>query len=157
MKKISYLLVLLIIPFLFGGCHNMLSRQIHEHCIRNGYINGDSTVSLGYEIYYTGDNLDLLETREEVMSNDQSILDTYEKSYKEIADRYKGIDNYIANVSRTATTVSIYMRINYKKVDTSRIIAIEGNDNNIFEDGVAKVDKWKSLAAQFGTNCSVIE
>ena len=45
------------------------------------------------------------------------------------------------------------MIINYDKVDINKIISIEGDKDNIFEDGQAKVKKWKKLAKKVGTEC----
>ena len=49
------------------------------------------------------------------------------------------------------------MVINYDKVDIARLLEIEGSEDNIIEDGVAKVDKWLTLAKRFGTKCELVE
>ena len=42
-------------------------------------------------------------------------------------------------------------------LDIDTLLAIEGEEDNIIEDGKAKVDKWLTLAKKFGTKCTVVE
>jgi len=156
MKRISSILVLLVVVFLVSGC-NVFSKKVHEHCTRTGTIDENSSVTLSYDIYYTKDRLNQLEALEQVTSNDQEVLDKYEDAYKRIHENYKGIDGYDTSLERDENSVSSYMEIDYDEVDTSKIIEIEGEKDNIFVNGVAKVDKWKKLATQFGTSCSTVE
>ena len=51
----------------------------------------------------------------------------------------------------------IFPEINYDKVDVRKILSIEGEKDNIFENNKAKVEKWKSLAKKFGTKCEEVE
>ena len=61
---------------------------------------------------------------------------------------------YDTEVVRTATTVARKVTINYDKININNLLAIEGADDNIIEDGVAKVEIWKELAKKFGTTCT---
>lgn len=130
--------------------------MIHDHCTRNGRIdNGD--ISLQYELYYTGEVLNLLQSEEKVISADTTILDTYENAYKQIHAHYQDLTYYDAEVIRGDTTVTSQITINYDKIDIQKLLAIEGEEDNIIENGVAKVAKWKELAKKFGTTCETIE
>lgn len=168
MKKILYLGILLSFAFLLTGCDKdktvvmsngekvNTSKLTHLHCTRGGEIdNGE--VSLQYDLYSKGEVLNLLQSVERVMSSDSSVLDTYENAYRDIHKHYDGLEYYDAEVIRGDTTVTSKITINYEKIDINQLLQIEGEEDNIIEDGVAKVDKWISLAKQFGASCEEVE
>ena len=43
------------------------------------------------------------------------------------------------------------------EIDIDKLIDIEGEKDNIFENKVAKVDKWLELAKRLGTKCELVE
>ena len=43
--------------------------------------------------------------------------------------------------------------INYGKIDTDKLLAIEGEEDNVIKDGKVKLDDWLDFAEQFGTKC----
>ena len=131
---------------------NVASMQ-HKHCTRSGSIDTGSEVSLNYDLYYTGEALNILKSEEKVISSDQDVLTTYENAYKKIHANYAGLDYYDTEVVRGDTTVTSTITINYDKIDIDKLLAIEGEEDNIIENGEAKVDKWLTLAKKFGTKC----
>ena len=104
-------------------------------------------------MYYTGEILNILKSEEKVISSDQDVLTTYENAYKKIHTNYAGLDYYDTEVVRGDTTVTSTITINYDKIDIDKLLAIEGEEDNIIENGEAKVDKWLTLAKKFGTKC----
>ena len=171
MKKISIILLVLSL-FIVAGCEKEkdtktnkitsngttvdTSKMEHKHCTRQAKMTGGD-VSLNYDLYYTGDVLNILKSEEKVISSSDEILDTYEEAYKKIAAKYDGIEYYDANVIRGDTTVTNSVTINYDNIDVDKIINIEGSEDNIFENKVAKVEKWLALAKRFGTKCEIVE
>ena len=132
------------------------SKMEHKHCTRNGSItNGEG--SFNYDIYYTGDTLNLLKSEEKVISSDSSVLDTYEKAYKEIAKYYTDFEYYDVNVVRGDTTVSNSIIINYDKIDVDKLIKLEGEEDSIFVNKKASVSKWLEFAKKFGVKCEIVE
>ena len=166
MSKKVLLLVFLFSLFLVG-CENEssvvsdgkkvdTSKMVHEHCTRAGTID-DGDVSLNYDLYYTGEVLNILVGEEKVISPTQSVLDTYEQAYKDVHKRYEGLEYYDTEVVRGDNTVTSKVTINYDKINTQRLLSIEGSEDNIFENGVAKVEKWKALIKKFGGSCTAAE
>ena len=165
MKKISSLIfVLILCAFFVTGCEEQevitsggeevnVTKMQHKHCTREGTIDTGSQVSLNYDIYYTGEALNLLKSEEKVISSDQNVLTTYENAYKKIHANYEGLEYYDTEVVRGDTTVTSTIVINYDKVNIDQLLAIEGEEDNIIENGEAKVDKWLTLAKKFGTKC----
>ena len=172
MKK-SKILFVLFLSLLLIGCGNSnkessdvvisngdrvnTKKMEHKHCTRKGDAGTGVNVSLNYDIYYTGDILNLLVSEEKISSADDSVLTTYEDAYKGIQSNYIGLEYYDQEVSRGDTTVINKITINYDKIDIDKLIAIEGETDNIFENKVPKVDKWLELAKKFGTKCELVE
>lgn len=162
LKKISLFLLMFICLFMVTGCDKETETKlktigkVHEHCTRAGSING-ATVQLDYDIYYKGENLTMLISNEKVITEDQDILDQYETAYKEVNKDYEDLDHYIVKVERDHNSVLSYSEIDFEKVDTNYLLKLEGEEDNIYENGKAKVEKWKSFAKKFGTECEVVK
>lgn len=149
MKK----LLLICLILLLCGCSN--GTIIHEHCTRSGTISGDGSVELNYELYYKDDVLLKLESYETVYSEDSNLLDTYYDAYNKIHNNYKNLEYYNTKLDRSDSYVSSTMIIDYKNIDIDKLIQIEGEEDNIFENNIPKVSKWKEFAKKVGTKCSV--
>jgi len=170
MKKNSIILLLILLVILITGCDKETtkekvisngkeintSKMEHKHCTREGTVtNGQA--SLNYDLYYTGDRLNILKSEEKVISSSDEVLDTYEEAYKGIHKHYEGLEYYDTSVVRGDTTVTSTITINYDNIDINKLIDIEGEEDNIFENKVPKVDKWITLAKKFGAKCEVVE
>ena len=129
--------------------------QIHEHCTRAGNVNGGSS-DLSYEIYYTGDRLNRVESKETVISDQSSVLDTYEEAYRTLHSYYKNIDYYYTEVVREDNYVTSIIQIDYDHVDADTLLALEGEDNNIYENKIPKISKFKDLAKKVGMSCTEV-
>lgn len=166
--KMKKIIVFLLASLLFlAGCEDKekividgetvdTKEMVHEHCTRQGTLEGGE-VSLNYDIYYTGDKLNLIRSVEKVISASDEILDGYENAYKTLHEHYKNIDNYEAEVIRGDTTVTSTILINYDKIDIQALIDLEGEEDNIFENKEPKVSLWKEFAEKLGTSCEVVE
>lgn len=161
MKKIG--ISIIVILFLVGfttacdkntnGNNTPKAKMIHEHCTRVGHVQGNGQANLSYEIYYTGEVLNKIESTEEIISTSSDLLDQYEQAFKGIATHYEGIKNYKVTIKRTSNSVTNHIWINYDKVDAEQLLAIEGEEDNIFENKVAKIAKWKELTKKVGMTC----
>ena len=167
MKRVSIVIILFLV-ILLCGCESKdneviinnkpinTSKTEHKHCTREATLDGGE-VKLEYDIYYTGDVLNLLVSKEKIISSSEDILNTYEEAYKKIHLNYEKLENYDTSVVRGDTTVLSTISINYDKVDIDRLIEIEGEEDNIFINKVPKVDKWLELAKKFGTTCELVK
>ena len=166
-KRNSLLVLLLVLLLLVTGCAKKevvesngekvnVGKMQHQHCTRIGNAEG-AEVNLNYDIYYTDDILNVLQSEEQVVSDNSDTLTTYENAYKGIHQHYEGLAYYDTNVVREGNSVTSTITINYDKIDINRLIAIEGSDDNIFEDGKPKVDKWLELAKKLGAKCNTVE
>lgn len=166
MKRISSLIIIPVICLVFlTGCNSNDNKVISNgekvntkkmqtmHCTRKASASNGIEVELEYELYYKGEDLNILHSVEKVMSANDESLDLYEDAYKKIHANYEGLEYYDAKVERGDTTVVSDITINYEKIDIDKLLEIEGEEDNIIENGKAKLDKWLSLAKKFGTEC----
>lgn len=122
-------------------------------CTREATGKGDSKVKLNYTLYYQGEYLQLLHSKEEILTQSQDILDEYQTAYINIYKHYENLEHYNTSVIRTKNSVTNDTIINYNKIDTDKLLEIEGTEDNIIKDGKVKLDDWLNFAEQFGTTC----
>lgn len=164
MSKISKIILICIVTIIISGCstdEKILSngKKVNTnkmqvmHCTRTASAGSGIEVDLKYDLYYNGEDLNILHSTEKVITASDESLDTYENAYKGIHKNYEGLEYYDASVTRTDTTVTSDITINYEKIDIDALLKIEGEEDNIIENGKAKVDKWLTLAKKLGTKC----
>ena len=168
MKRNKLVLIVLIcsLVLVVSGCDNKntiksggervnVSKMQHKHCTRQGVGTGIET-SLSYDLYYTGEALNVLKSVEKVTSDSEDTLKSYEEAYQKIFSNYEGLKYYDAEVKRDDSSVTSTIVINYDKIDINKLLEIEGEEDNIIENGQAKVDKWLELSKKFGTECKEV-
>ncbi len=147
------LLVLLIL--ICSGCSSgtISSAEGVYKCSRKGTLDGGIS-QLSYELYYEGDYLTILHSTEKVYSSDETVLDTFEEAYQNIFKAYEGLEYYDATVTRNEGVVTSDIVINYAKIDTDKLLAIEGEEDNVIDkDGKVRVKTWLDFAKQYGVSC----
>lgn len=154
MKRYLIIILLLLLIPIVSGCDK--STKIHEHCTRSATAGEDVEVNLSYELYYENDVLEKLESVEQVISKNTIMLDTYETAYKDIHQNYHDLKYYETNLERKDNSVTSTIIINYAKIDIDKLIEIEGEEDNIFENKVPKASKWKDLAKKLGAKCEIV-
>ena len=153
-SRIGFLTFILAFVFLCMGClaGTETSASGVKHCSRQAEVEG-ATMLMSYDIYYEGDYVTIIKSLEGITSDDQSLLDTYEEAWKKIYSQYEGIDYYDNQVIRDDNSVICDTEINYVKTDISKIIEIEGEEDNIFENGKVKLSTWLNFAKKLGVTC----
>lgn len=163
-KKYRLVLSLILVVFIITGCTNKYGIDTSKYntdglkvvkCNRDTTTDDGSKVKIDYKVYYDKkDYLKVFESTEIVTSNDNSVLDTYEKAYKNVYKAYKDIDYYENAVVRDNNSVTSKTYINYDKVDLNKIMEIEGTDDNVkVINGKIKIDDWIKFAKKYGTSC----
>ncbi len=168
MKKSKYIILIIVAVFLLTACDKSTTvekkekeevetkEMEHKHCTRQSTNSGGVSTELSYEIYYTGEKLNLLESTEKVISDNSDKLDEYQEAYEKINKYYKDLKYYDTEVTREDNSVTRSTTINYDKIDIDELLDIEGEEDNIIEDKEAKVQLWLDLAKKFGTKCKKV-
>ena len=111
------------------------------------------TVDLNYIITYKRGNILELRSIAKITSSNQESLDLYENAYKKISADYADLKYYDTSIIRDSNTVTYDTNINYDKIDVEKLLDIEGAEDNIIDNGKAKLSLWLDLAGKMGTTC----
>ena len=174
-KKISFLIVL-ISCFFITGCGNedleekvpvanksSILDKIDEagsgklRCSREAFASEGIDVELTNEIEYENGYIMILHSIDKVISDNKESLDQYEDAYKKIAKNYEGLKYYDVTITRNSNSVTNDVVINYGKIDTKKLLDIEGEEDNVIVDGKVALETWVGFAEKFGTVCEKVE
>ena len=154
MMKILRSSIVLVMVLLLAGCgsNSSVSSDGVKKCTRTGTVTNGST-EMNYEVYYKGEYVILLHSTEKIISDSSSVLDTYEEAYKNIFKQYEGLEYYDNKITRSSNSVTNEITINYEKIDMGKLLDIEGEEDNVIENGKVKLDTWLSFAKKYGVTC----
>ncbi len=154
MKKVFFAFCFVIL--LCTGCNATNNEKKIMNCDLKstnsvqGYI-----LTSKYTVYYTGDSVNSVETKEEVKSDEESILDYFEKTltntYETANENYGGYDN---NITRSDNSITSITKIDYNKMDMKKYI----DDNTavksyVNSDNKFTIDGIKSIYEAMGAIC----
>ena len=166
MKKNKIIFIVIIFTLIITGCgHKKPSKDVIESkdqlnnksgsmsCTRQ--VNAPSGVkpTPSYDITYKNNEILVLHSIEGIESSTKENLDEYEEAYKKINNNYKGLKYYDSKVTRTDNSVTRDTTINYEKININKLLEIEGEEDNIIENGKASLKLWLKFAKKFGTTC----
>lgn len=125
-------------------------------CVTEAIAAEGVDVKLNYIINYKRGNILQLKSVSKISSADNSVLEGYEQSYDNIRKNYYELKYYDTRLIRDSNSVTYEVIINYEKIDTDALLAIEGAEDNVIVDGKAKLSLWLDLAGKFGTTCEEV-
>ena len=67
--------------------------------------------------------------------------------------QYEGLKYYDNIVTRTDNSIISDTTINYAKIDIDKLLEIEGEEDNVIENGKVKLSTWLNFAKKFGVTC----
>lgn len=164
MKKVSRLLLIVLVLFLITGCNSEkledkdydIADLNHISCTRDAYVDDeDTSVDININVYYDDAGyIKMFNSKEEIKSSNIEVLDKYEKAYKDVYKEYEKIKYYDNVVTRDSNKVTSTTIINYGKVDMDKVLEIEGEEDNVkVVNGKIKISDWKEFAEKYGTRC----
>lgn len=152
MKKVLLSLGFLLV--LFTGCGTAKEKTVDCTLKSTNSVQG-YTLNSTYTIYYKGNSVNSVKTKEVVESEDESILDYFEEtlrtSYESAQETYGGYKN---TVERDDTKVTSTTEIDYNEMDMKKYI----DDNTAVKSYVNKDNKFtlsgiKSVYESMGAVC----
>lgn len=103
------------------------------YCVDNRYIN-DIDIKTEYKIYYDDMYVSKLISKEEVTCNDDDILIEYRDKLKENYSLYNDVKYYNNSVRLKNNTLISITEINYKKIDTKKLISIDSSNRRLIKN-----------------------
>lgn len=154
MKKVFF--VFCFVTLLCTGCNATNNEIKIMNCdLKSTNSVQGYTLTSKYTVYYTGDSVNSVETKEEVKSDEESILDYFEKTltntYETANENYGGYDN---NITRSDNSINSITKIDYNKMDMKKYI----DDNTavksyVNSDNKFTIDGIKSIYEAMGAIC----
>ncbi len=153
MKKLKYLVVLLLGILIVTGCQNKDETKTMT-CTRT--INQEqASMDLSYTVTYTGDYVEKVESIEKVTSTDTSALNSYKEEIEATYKPYANIKYYDTEVTVDGNTLTSKVTIDYSKIDYKEFTNIDSANSQIFtSDGKVKLETMESLYEQIGATCT---
>lgn len=176
-KKVSIVLVILVLCLLVSACgikkddldNNGTTTKVtivddgfNEKgsgtlkCVTEAEAGEGIDVGLSYVIDYRRGNILKLQSTSKITSLDSNVLDGYYQAYQGISQNYEGLKHYDTSLIRDSNSVTYEAIINYDKIDTDKLLIIEGEEDNVIVNGKAKLSLWLKLAEKFGTTCEEV-
>ena len=153
MKKIKYLLLVLLMIFLITGCQ---SEETSKTMVCSRTINQDAiSMDLKYTVTYKGKYVEKVESIEKITTDDTTVLDTYKQAVETTYQPYSKIDNYSYDVKVDGNTLISTVMADYTKIDYKKMLEVDTANQQIFtDDGKVKLETIESFYTKLGTNCT---
>ena len=151
MRKVL-LTVLLVTVLMVTGCSSSEETKTLT-CTRNATVTTGVRMELSYKATYKGDYVELIETEEKVISDNESVLDTYKTSIESLYSPYKDVEYYNYSVDVSGDTLTSKTRIDYSKIDTDKLIEIDSANASLIKDGKIKIDDIRTMYESAGATC----
>lgn len=153
MKRYSKIFLILVLIIILCGCENTSNYEMIT-CTKSVTTSNNENADLKYEIYYEGDYVKKTISTEVVTSDNNDVLKEYKSSYEKAFEPYKDIKYYDNDVTIKRNTVTSKTIIDYTRVNTKKIVDIEGENGNIFTtDGKLKLKTLLDTYKKYGSNC----
>ena len=95
-----------------------------------------------YEVYYQGNNVNKVKTREKVKSESDVTLKNLESQAKTLYSNFDKIKNYNYSVTIEDNTLISTTNINYQKINIDELLKIDSSINQLLNDN-NKIDLEK--------------
>ena len=109
--------------------------------------------SLKYNVQYEGDYVSKIKTIETIETDNVDTLNTYKEQIESLYSPYKDVEYYKYDVDINDNKLTSTVDINYKKVDTDKLLEIDSANGQLIKDGKIRVDDIKSVYESLGATC----
>ena len=104
-----------------------------------------------YEITYTGDYVDKLETSQTVITDNNDVLNRYMKQFASYID--SSFDGYSVQVLAGGNATTLTTTIDYTKVDLEKLSSVSPTDVALVKDGKLLVSDIQTMYESMGATC----
>lgn len=149
-KKVLICIALISMCFV-TGCGKEEVKEMT--CTRTATITKGVELDLNYKVTYKGDYVQLVESTEKVISDDEEYLKTYETTVNNLYSPYSDIEYYEYDVKIDGNTLVSTSKINYEKIDTDKMIKIDSANASLIKDGKVKLSDIQAVYEANGATC----
>lgn len=152
MKNKFLLGVLLVMMLMVTGCGSSEKSKVLT-CSRSATVTTGVKMELSYKATYKGDYVEVIETEEKVISDNETVLNTYKSSIESLYSPYKDVKHYSYSVEVSGNTLTSKTKIDYSKIDTDQMIEIDSANATLIKDGKVKIEDVKTMYESYGAIC----
>ena len=142
MKRGIILSVLLMLLVVVTGCG---SKSNTLTCTRQGTVTEGTTYDYKYVVKYSGDYVDEINITEQIKSNNPEYLKTLKTAVESIYAPYDGIEYHNYDVEIKGDRLISHRDINYKKIDTDKLIEADSSNSSLIKNGKVKLADVKKI------------
>ena len=155
MKK--KIIILLILIALFSVILYFQLRIPNSGIMICNYSDNSDNVSIStkYTITYENMYVTKLITVEKVVSDDDNLLLEYRDNLKSMYSLYNDIKYYDNSVKLKNDTVTSITEINYKKIDTNKLIELDTSNKYLINNGKINIKDIKKIYSNNGAKCKI--
>lgn len=106
-----------------------------------------------YQVTFKNKIVTNLTTTETITSNDKTILKQYQSQLESLYAKYKHLKYYDNSIKISAHKLVSITKINYQKIDTSKIIALDSSNKKLIKNGQIKLADLKKIYHDMGAKC----
>jgi len=150
MKRGIFLSLLLVLMLTVTGCG---SKSKTMTCTRTGTITKGTTFDYKYVVKYSGDYVDEINITEKVESDNSTYLETLKDTVEAIYAPYDGIKYHEYDVKIDGDKLISHRNINYKKIDTDKLIEADSTNKALIKDGKVKLSDVKDIYKALEFKC----
>jgi len=122
------------------------------YCIDNRNVD-DIEIKSEYKIYYEDMYVTKLITFEEINCDDDEVLLEYRNILKDNYSLYNDIKYYDNNVRLKNNTLVSVTEINYKKIDTNKLISVDSSNRSLIKNGKIYIKDIYEIYKKQGAKC----
>lgn len=156
-RKKTVTILLLITIVLLTACTNKEEKDYKMiRCTRKAQSSAGDNVKLdlSYKVYYKDDYVKKVIATDKVTSSDNSIINQYANSYKNIYASYDGLKHFSNKITVTKDSMTSITEIDYAHIDTDKLLEIEGKDDNVVNDeGKVPLKDFLAFYEKYGAKC----
>ena len=151
MKRGLLLSLVLVGLLAITGCGGSKSKTMT--CTRTGTVTEGTTFDYKYVVEYSGDYVDEIHITEKIVSDNSEYLETLKTAVEAIYAPYDGIKYHDYDVNIKGDTLVSHRNIDYKNIDTDKLIKADESNKTLIKDGKVKVSDVKEIYKGLSLEC----
>ncbi len=162
-RKVFSIVILFILVLTVSGCGNTEDKQENNDtnnqnqatvtCTKTGEAATGVDADLTYQYTEKDGYVQSLHTTEKLTSDNEAYLKAYQSVLEESYEPYKNVEHYDYKISIKNNTLTSEVTIDYAKIDTDQLLAIDSSNASLIKDGKVAAKDLQALYESIGATC----
>ncbi len=157
-KRIFSIVVLGILVLTLSGC-GQTNNDIDSKdkttvtCTKTGEATTGVETNSTYQYVEKDGYVESVHTTEKFTTDNEEYLKAYQSLLEDSYELYKDVKYYDYKIELDGNTLISEININYAKIDTDQLLAIDTSNASLIKDGKVKAEDLKALYEEIGATC----